>query len=273
MHTYVIGDVQGCYITLRALLKKIAFDDRQDQLWFVGDLVNRGADSLAVLRFVRDLGERAIVVLGNHDLHLLAIAAGIAKTKAGDTLAETLAAPDCDDLLTWLRHRPLLHCGREAAMVHAGLHPAWDWPRAQALAREIESALRGSDYRTLLGNMYGDEPSVWRDDLETVARLRLAMNVMTRMRVITASGALNLKFKGGVDQIPATQRPWFDVETARKPAPLLLVGHWSALGLRVSDAFVALDTGCLWGRELTAYRLRDGKIFSQPSVELQPTRD
>ena len=269
MSTYAIGDIQGCFATLQALLKKINFNRRTDTLWFVGDLVNRGASSLAVLRFVRDLGERAITVLGNHDLHLLALAAGATKGKAGDTLAETLAARDCDELLTWLRGRPLLHVAERYAMVHAGLHPAWDWASAKHAAFEIETALCSPDYVTLLGNMYGDEPTTWSAACAGAAsaRHRFVMNVMTRMRVLTKAGALDLKFKGEADAIPDSHEAWFDAPSARTTDQTLLVGHWSALGLRVSPSVVSLDTGCVWGRTLTAFRLEDGAIIAQAAVE------
>lgn len=267
MSTYAIGDVQGCFATLQALLKKIDFHSQRDTLWFVGDLVNRGADSLSVLRFVRDLGERAVTVLGNHDLHLLAIAAGIAKGKKGDTLEPVLEAADRDELLTWLRQRPLWHMADRYALVHAGLHPAWDWMTAQTLAYEVEQILRGADYVDLLRNMYGDEPRFWTDSLSGPARHRFVLNIMTRMRVLSKDGGLDLAFKGGLSAIPSSHQPWFDSPTSRKPLRRLLVGHWSALGLRVAPQVVSLDTGCVWGRELSAYRLDDHRIFQQPSVE------
>jgi len=268
MSTYAIGDLQGCYLTLQALLDQIKFDASSDRLWFVGDLVNRGAGSLECLRFVKGLGSRATVVLGNHDLHLLAIAEGIAKTKALDTLDEILAAPDREPLLQWLRAQKLLHVEGKFAMVHAGLLPHWDWPQSKALANEVTHILRDKNYRHFLQNMYGNNPDEWRDDLEGDERLRVILNAMTRMRAITAQAQMNLKFKGGLADMPEDLQPWFIAPHARGDEITVLAGHWSALGLQVMPHFIGLDSGCIWGRELTALRLEDRAIFQVASREI-----
>ena len=269
MSIYAIGDLQGCYLTLQALLKKINFNVHSDRLWFVGDLVNRGAGSLECLRFVRGLGTRATVVLGNHDLHLLAVAESVARTKSLDTLDEILAAPDRDELLAWLRAQKLLHIEGDYAMVHAGLLPQWTWPQAISLAGEVESALQGVNYRAFLESMYGNNPDEWRDDLTGDARLRVILNAMTRMRAITDDGRMNLKFKGGLADMPSGLQPWFTAKNARRSATTLVAGHWSALGLHVTPHFIGLDSGCVWGRELTALRLEDRTVFQVTSAELE----
>lgn len=271
MSTYAIGDLQGCFLTLQALLAKIRFDANTDRLWFVGDLVNRGAGSLECLRFVKSLADHAVVVLGNHDLHLLAIAEGVAKTKALDTLGEVLAAPDRDTLLDWLRKQKLLHLEGKFAMVHAGLLPQWGWSQSLALAGEVEAMLRGKHYRHFLENMYGNNPDEWRDNLEGDERLRVILNVMTRMRAVTADGRMNLKFKSGLAEMPKDLQPWFTLPHVRhvhNGEITVLAGHWSALGLHVTPTFVGLDSGCVWGRELTALRLEDRAIFQVASQEI-----
>jgi bis(5'-nucleosyl)-tetraphosphatase (symmetrical) len=268
MSTYAIGDLQGCYLTLQALLAKIKFDTNTDRLWFVGDLVNRGAGSLECLRFVKSLGDRAVVVLGNHDLHLLAIAEGVAKTKALDTLDEILNTPDRDELLDWLRKQKLLHVEGKFAMVHAGLLPQWSWSQSRALAGEVEEMLRGKHYRHFLESMYGNNPDKWRDDLEGDERLRVILNAMTRMRAITADGRMNLKFKSGLAEMPKDLQPWFTLPHQRDGDVTVLAGHWSALGLHITPNVIGLDSGCVWGRELTAIRLEDRAIFQMPSQEI-----
>jgi bis(5'-nucleosyl)-tetraphosphatase (symmetrical) len=268
MSTYAIGDLQGCFLTLQALLAKIKFDANTDRLWFVGDLVNRGAGSLECLRFVKSLGDCAVVVLGNHDLHLLAIAEGVAKTKALDTLDEILMAPDREALLDWLRKQKLLHVEGKFAMVHAGLLPQWNWNQSLALASGVEIMLRGKHYRHFLENMYGNNPDKWCDDLEGDERLRVILNAMTRMRAITADAHLNLKFKSGLTEMPKGLQPWFALPHVRGDEITVLAGHWSALGLHVTPNFIGLDSGCVWGRELTAMRLEDRAIFQVASQEI-----
>jgi bis(5'-nucleosyl)-tetraphosphatase (symmetrical) len=211
--TYAIGDVQGCYDALHRLLDRIAYDPGKDKLWFVGDLVNRGPDSLAVLRFVRTLGDRTAVVLGNHDLHLLARAEGQMRNAKKDKLDDILTAPDRDDLLTWLRHRPLIHhdADKGFTMVHAGFPPQWDLPVAMACAREVEQILRGPRYRDYLAAMYGDEPSIWSANLTGMERLRFITNCLTRMRYCDPWGRLDLSSKGHPATQPAAAPPWFRI--------------------------------------------------------------
>jgi bis(5'-nucleosyl)-tetraphosphatase (symmetrical) len=261
MSTYAIGDVQGCFQPLRSLLEQIGFDAARDRLWFVGDLVNRGPDSLATLRFVKSLGQAAVCVLGNHDLHLVAIAAGHAKLRKDDTLEETLAAPDRDDLVAWLRTRPLMHAEGEFAMVHAGLLPAWSVARALDLAHEVEQELRARSYDCLLARMYGNQPDRWSEGLAGYARLRVIVNAMTRMRVCTSDGVMDLRYKGDSAELPAGVLPWFAVPARASRDSSVIFGHWSALGLVLEPDVIGLDTGCLWGRKLSALRLEDRRLF------------
>jgi bis(5'-nucleosyl)-tetraphosphatase (symmetrical) len=252
---YAIGDVQGCYEELRALLAQLKFSPDSDRVWFVGDLVNRGPQSLEVLRFVRALGDNAVVVLGNHDLHLLAIACGSRRKRKSDTLDEVLAAPDRDILLEWLITRPLAHFDEHGdLMVHAGLVPQWTVGMAIELAREVESALR-TDPRALFENMYGDEPTRWSDALSGMDRLRFAINVLTRLRVCTSEGQIDLKMKGKPPRGHPTLRPWFELENRQSAAARIVFGHWSALGVVVRTDVVGLDSGCVWGGALTALDL------------------
>jgi bis(5'-nucleosyl)-tetraphosphatase (symmetrical) len=267
MATYAIGDVQGCYESLTKLLARCGFDEAHDHLWFVGDLVNRGPDSLYTLRFARGLGERAVCVLGNHDLHLLAVAAGHARIRKDDTLDQVLDAPDRDELLDWLRRRPLLHRADGFAMVHAGLLPQWSMDTAAALAREVEAVLRGPDLDRLLANMYGNDPDHWTSSLTEFARWRVVINAMTRLRVCTTEGRMDLHFSGEPANAPKKMMPWFDVPDRVARAECIISGHWSALGLLWRDDVVCLDTGCLWGRELSALRLDDRRLFQVSCAE------
>ena len=258
MATWAIGDLQGCYYELRALLERLRFDPATDQLWLVGDLVNRGPTSLECLRFARDLGARAVVVLGNHDLHLLAVAAGNQrKLKASDTLGPILGAPDRDELLDWLRKRPLLH--HDAAlgytMVHAGLPPQWDLATATLCAREVEGVLRGDGWRQFLDQIYGDQPDRWSEGLTGIERLRYSVNALTRMRFVTDDGRIDLRVKGAPHIAQPGITPWFAAR-GRKSANLeLIFGHWSTLGEADGFGVFPLDTGCVWGGKLTALRL------------------
>jgi bis(5'-nucleosyl)-tetraphosphatase (symmetrical) len=261
MATYAIGDVQGCFQALRALLEQIAFNPKRDRLWFVGDLVNRGPDSLATLRFVKGLGNSAVCVLGNHDLHLVAVAEGHAVLRRDDTLDETLSAPDCAELVAWLRQRPLMHAEGGCAMVHAGLLPSWTITQAQELAREVESALRAPNYTSVLSRMYGNEPDRWSNRLTGYARLRVIVNAMTRMRVCTREGVMQLRYKGDTTVLPADILPWFAVPGRASSTTPVIFGHWSALGLVLEPNVIGLDTGCLWGRKLSAFRLEDRQLF------------
>jgi bis(5'-nucleosyl)-tetraphosphatase (symmetrical) len=267
MATYAIGDIQGCFRSFSQLLDSFGFNPDRDRLWLVGDLVNRGPDSLRTLRFVRQLGTRAVCVLGNHDLHLIAVAAGCAKLRSDDTLTDVLNAPDCGELVDWLRHQPLLHRDRAHAMVHAGLLPDWSIDIALGLAQEVERALRASDYRSLLANMYGNDPDRWDATLSGFARLRVIVNAMTRMRVCSADGRMDARFSGEPQNIPPGMLPWFDVPGRASRDACVIFGHWSALGLVLRPDVVALDTGCLWGRQLSALRLEDRRLFQLSCAE------
>lgn len=261
MATYAIGDVQGCYDQLRRLLDNAAFEPARDVLWFVGDLVNRGPQSLQVLRFVKNLGDRAITVLGNHDLHLLAVAEGIKKPHRGDTLDEILDAPDRDELLEWLRHRKMMHAESGYAMVHAGLLPQWSITRALELAREVESALRGADYPHLMRHLYGNEPARWRDTLSGHDRSRVIINAMTRLRLCSAQGDMEFSHKTGLEHLPAGFMPWYEVPGRASMDAAVIFGHWAALGLVKRHNVLAIDTGCVWGRSLSALRLEDRQVM------------
>jgi bis(5'-nucleosyl)-tetraphosphatase (symmetrical) len=267
MATYAIGDVQGCADELEALLERCGFDAARDRLWFVGDLVNRGPKSLEVLRRVRALGDTAVVVLGNHDLHLVCHAEGFWQRRADDTLDEVLAAPDGAELVAWLRARPMMHLEGRYAMVHAGLLPQWTLARARELAREVEAALRGPGYREFLANMYGSKPDRWDDALAGNDRLRVIVNAMTRMRFCTAEGVMELREKGKAP--PPGFSAWFDARATRDEAAIVC-GHWSTLGLKLTERLIALDSGCVWGGALSAVRLEDRALFQVPCRSHQP---
>ncbi len=264
MPTYVIGDVQGCSHELKSLLELIGFDPAGDRLWFVGDLVNRGPDSAGVLRFVKALGDSALTVLGNHDLHLLMVADGMERQHRSDTIHDVLCAPDREELIDWLRHRPLFHKEDNTVLVHAGLLPQWSADKASRLAAEVEAALRGPNRIDLMANMYGNKPHEWSDELSGHARLRVIINAMTRMRYCTHEGSMEFSHKGGLDKAPEGYLPWFDVPDPAWAGSRIVFGHWSALGLMMRENLVALDTGCLWGGALTAVRLEDRRVFQIP---------
>lgn len=265
MSTYAIGDIQGCYQPLRRLLEKIQFDDKQDTLWFTGDLVNRGPQSLQVLRFVYQLGGKHQTVLGNHDLHLLAVASGTRTPHHSDTLHDILAAPDKTELLDWLRFRPLLvqHPASGYVMTHAGIAPAWTIEQAIKLAHEVEAVLRGDDASALYQHMYGNQPDHWDDALTGTDRLRCIINYFTRMRFCHRDGRLDLTYKGTIPDKPADLVPWFDVKPRVHAETKIIFGHWAALSGEVDvPNLFALDTGCVWGGKLTAMRLEDGVRFA-----------
>jgi bis(5'-nucleosyl)-tetraphosphatase (symmetrical) len=264
MATYAIGDVQGCFDELRHLLKSVGYT-KSDRLWFVGDLVNRGPKSLQVLRFVKELGDKAIVVLGNHDLHLITQHEGIERPRRDDTLADVLEARDAKELVGWLRTRPMMHVEGDYAMVHAGLLPQWTIGKASSLGKEVEAALAAPTYREFLANMYGSEPDRWSDSLTGWDRLRVIVNAMTRMRFCTREGKMELSAKG-VEAPPGTLA-WY--ETRRQSEAMLLFGHWSQLGLKVTERFAALDSGCVWGGQLTALRLEDRALHQMPCTGYQ----
>ncbi|HEV8260276.1 MAG TPA: symmetrical bis(5'-nucleosyl)-tetraphosphatase [Burkholderiales bacterium] len=261
MATYAIGDLQGCFDPLRELLQEIGFNAARDRLWFVGDLVNRGPQSQEVLRFVKGLGSRAVTVLGNHDLHLLMVAEGRAKLHKGDTIAAILEAPDREELLAWMRGLQMMHVEGEYAMVHAGLLPSWSVRKALDLGREVEEVLRGPGYRSLMAHMYGNQPDRWDDALSGYDRLRVIINVMTRLRICTADGRMEFSHKGRLEDIPEGYVPWFAAPNRKSADATLICGHWSALGLLAEKNLLALDSGCLWGRRLSAVRLEDRRIF------------
>lgn len=261
MAIYAVGDIQGCHTELVQLLEKIRFNPVSDKLWMVGDLVNRGSDSLQVLRLVKSLGEAAITVLGNHDLHLLAVAYGTGRLHRGDTLDAILNAPDREELLNWLRNQRLLHVEGNFVLVHAGLLPSWTVEQAASLAGEVECALRGDGHVEFFAHMYGNQPDTWNNGLTGYKRLRVITNAMTRMRICTKRGAMEFDFKGEQQNIPSEYRPWFDIPDRASASATVIFGHWSALGLMVKDNAIALDTGCLWGGPLTAIRLDDRKII------------
>lgn len=260
MATFAIGDIQGCFDDLLRLLERLNFEPEEDQLWFTGDLVNRGPKSLETLRFVRGLGAGAISVLGNHDLHLLAVAEGFQPLKPQDTLREVLDAPDAHELLTWLRHRPLAHFDEQLGylLVHAGLPPQWGLPECVAAAQEVEQVLRSNDYRGLLRDMYGNAPARWDTSLDGVERLRFIINALTRIRFCTPDGTLDFHHKGAPGSQPSALLPWFEVPHRRSASLDIVFGHWSTLGETNMPRAWALDSGCLWGGKLAALRL-DGE--------------
>ncbi len=260
MAVYAIGDIQGCLAPLQELLDRLDFRPERDRLWFTGDLVNRGPQSAAVLRLVMSFGEAAVSVLGNHDLHLLAVAEGFGPELDKDTLDDVLDAPDRDALLHWLRHRPLLHHDPALGytLTHAGLPPQWDLATARQCAQEVESVLRGAHYRDFLRQMYGNQPDRWDPALRGMERLRFITNAFTRLRYCDSQGRLDLAHKGKPGTQPAGLMPWYQVPGRKNRDLRILFGHWSTLGLSDYPGVYALDTGCLWGGKLSAMRL-DGE--------------
>jgi len=261
MAIYAVGDIQGCHVELVKLLDVIRFDPAADKLWLVGDLVNRGQASLEVLRLVKSMGDSAITVLGNHDLHLLAVAEGTAKLHRTDTLDEILAAPDRNELLNWLRHQRLIYTEDSYVLVHAGLLPQWSIKQAASLANEVETALRSDKYTTYLAHMYGNSPHSWDDELTGYTRLRVITNALTRMRICSPQGEMEFKFKSVLKDIPVGYLPWYAAPKRKSEKETVVFGHWSALGLMLKKNAIALDTGCLWGGQMTAIRLEDRKLF------------
>ena len=266
MATYAVGDIQGCFDALECLLEQVKFDAKTDRLWVAGDLVNRGPASLETLRFIKSLGDQAKVVLGNHDLHLLAVASGARERHSKDTINPILQAPDCNELLDWLRHQDLIHYDQKlnTLMVHAGLPPIWSIPQAIQLAGEVTTALRGNASNRFFEHMYGNTPDQWHDDLEGFARLRVITNYLTRMRICTADGQLELKHKRGVEDIPKGYRPWFafPAQATTDKDITIVFGHWAALAGKITEKnVIPLDTGCVWGGQLRMYRLDDRRFF------------
>ena len=274
MSTYAIGDIQGCFKTFQKLLARCEFNPKTDKIWLVGDLVNRGPSSLETLRFVRDLGDAAVTVLGNHDLYLLMVAYGaITKRSKDDTLDAILAAPDSAELLDWLRTKPLCVSENGFCLVHAGLLPGWTVAQAVALSKEVEAALQSDQCRAFLAQLWGSDPNRWSDDLRGIERQRMVVNVMTRMRFCLPDGSLNFKAKGPLHRAPKELVPWFLLPKRLSADHTLIVGHWSALGLRIEPNLLAIDTGCLWGGKLTAIRLEDRAVIqvdADPSDQAEP---
>lgn len=267
MPTYAIGDIQGCYRHLQTLLTAINFNPNYDQLWFAGDLVNRGPDSLQTLRFIKNLARPPVIVLGNHDLHLLAVVYANAPLNQKDTLTDIMHAPDCEALCQWLRQQKMLHHDPALgyAMVHAGIPPQWDLAAAQEHAHEVEQALRAENYVEFLKNLYGNSPASWHPQLKGWERLRYITNSLTRMRFCDEDGRLELTIKGGANKAPNGYGPWFTAAHRRNQNTPILFGHWSALqGQTDAKNVYPLDEGCIWGGCLAAMRLDDGKRFSIP---------
>lgn len=265
MATYAIGDIQGCYNAFIALLNQLQFNPKADQLRLVGDLINRGGGSLEVLRWCYQHQSCVKVVLGNHDLHALAVAHELKKAHKSDTLHAIIDAHDGTELLTWLRNQPLMLVDRDEhqndyAVIHAGLLPQWSIQNALAYAHEVEAALQADDYRDFLTQMYGNTPNIWQDDLIGMDRLRVITNAMTRMRICRAGGEMEFAFKGELQNVPAGYMPWFKVANRQSQATKILCGHWSALGLSQQNNVISLDTGCLWGGQLTAICLETAVI-------------
>ncbi|MBT9611673.1 MAG: symmetrical bis(5'-nucleosyl)-tetraphosphatase [Burkholderiales bacterium] len=272
MSTYAIGDIQGCFEALNLLLEKIQFDPAQDRLWLVGDLINRGPDSVEVLRWAMSLGGRAVTVLGNHDLHFLAVAEGHVPPHRNDTLDELLAAPDRDELIDWLRCQRMIYAEGDWVLVHAGLLPQWTVEQAVQLGAEVETALSGANYRDFLKHMYGNQPDRWDDSLTGIDRLRVITNAMTRLRVCSPAGVMDFNHKGSPETRPKGTLPWYEVSGRKSANANIVCGHWSALGLNVGSRHVALDTGCLWGGQLSALRLEDRQVFQTSCAGLASSR-
>ncbi len=250
-----IGDLQGCVEPLERLLAQLDAEVPEATLWFCGDLVNRGPASLRTLRRVKSLGQRAVTVLGNHDLHLLGVVCGERRLRPGDTLDDILAAPDRDELVDWLRHRPLVHFEAGHLLVHAGILPQWTVLQARALAAEVETQLRADNWRDLVAGLFGHPPVPWSEALHGIERWRCIVDAFTRIRFCTLDGRLDLDAKGGPEAPPPGHAPWFDIPDRASSGTTIVFGHWSALGLRLAADIVALDSGCVWGHALSAVEL------------------
>jgi bis(5'-nucleosyl)-tetraphosphatase (symmetrical) len=265
MATYAIGDLQGCLAPLKSLLQVINFTPNKDTLWLTGDLVNRGPESLDTLRFIHTLRDSVVTVLGNHDLHLLAVAAKQRHASTSDTLDEILLAPDCEILLHWLRQQPLLHHDPKLnyTLVHAGIPPQWSLHQAKDRAQEVEAIIRSDKIDAFLQTMYGNTPNTWQPNLGETERWRVITNYFTRMRFCTADGELELDSKEGIHHSPDGYAPWFEHMSRKTDSDRIIFGHWAALeGEAHSENVFALDTGCVWGNAMTAMRLEDQEIFS-----------
>ena len=264
MATYAIGDIQGCYQAFLSLLELIHFDPKHDRLWLTGDLINRGPGSLQTLRHVMDLGDRAVTVLGNHECHMLAVAYGHKEPHHSDTFDDILNSPDRDDLIDWVRRQPFYHQDDDLGygMLHAGAPPQWSVADIAERARELEGVLQSDACDAFLSEMYGNQPNLWSDTLTGVDRLRFIINCFTRMRFCTPKGKLNLKQKGAIGSQPDKLVPWFQAPDRQSADQRLIFGHWSQLGFYQGDNVICLDSGCLWGGQLTAMELETGTVHS-----------
>lgn len=267
MANYIVGDIQGCLDELKVLLSQIQFDDKNDTLWLAGDLVARGPKSLETLRFVRSLGNAAKVCLGNHDLHLLAVSLGVHKAKTKDKTLPILDADDKDELLDWLRSQPLLLEHDEFVVCHAGIAPQWNLNQARDCAHEVESQLKGDNWRELIKNMYSNHPDYWQSDLQGIERWRYIINAFTRMRFCHPDGRLDMGCKLPPEDVNQNEFiPWFALPSRIPLSKTVLFGHWAALGGHISEAVIGLDTGCVWGGSLTLIRWEDKQLYSQPAL-------
>ena len=262
MAIYAVGDLQGCLVPFEELLDTLNFKENKDQIWLTGDLVNRGPESLETLRLVKKLGDSAITVLGNHDLHLLALDAGVRKSRQDDTLLPILEAADREELINWLRHRPLLHYDRslKTLMTHAGVYPRWSFKQLVERVGEVEEILRGKHHQIFLKKMYGNAPSHWREDLKKWQRARFITNALTRMRFCHKDGALDMDEKGSPDKRQEEIIPWFEFPKRKCQKWRIVFGHWSAVGFQNMGNVISLDSGCVWGGKLTAVRLDSNKL-------------
>jgi len=258
---WMIGDIQGCCGSLDELLQQPEIaQDSTARFWFAGDLVNRGPSSLTTLRRIMAMQERSIAILGNHDLHLLAVAAGVRRLGKNDTLLEVLEAPDADEIIDWLRHRPLAHYEAGHLLVHAGVLAKWDVAKTMALAEEVSRALRGNNWQKMLLKMYGNEPDHWKEGHTGSKRYRVIINALTRMRLCTLQGHMVMQVKGTPDSRDPSLVPWFDVPDRATRDVTVVFGHWSTLGLVMRSDVICLDTGCIWGGKLTAVRMQDRRV-------------
>lgn len=270
MSALAIGDVQGCYTALHRLLKK-ANPSPTTPLWFTGDLINRGPHSLETLRTVMALGKQAVTVLGNHELHLLAVAVGVRSERHDDTLASILAAPDAADLIDWVRHRPLAYYDNGFLLVHAGVLPQWDLTQTLELAHELETALRGPTWKAYVAHLFGHQPDHWHPKLTGYDRLRVIANAFTRIRFCSAEGQMRFDASGAPKTAPPGAMPWFEVPNRLTSDTTIVFGHWAALGLMMRATLCALDTGCVWGRRLTAVTL-DANPAQRMITQVECTR-
>jgi bis(5'-nucleosyl)-tetraphosphatase (symmetrical) len=262
--TYVIGDIQGCFKTLKELLVQISFSPKNDHVWIAGDLVNRGPDSLKALRWAKSLDPGSRMVLGNHEIHLLAAYYGIRTLRKSDTIQDIIAAPDARDLISWLRGKKLVHVSGEKVLVHAGFSPTWDLTHALKVSSRIEALLQGSLCEDFLRFCFDKSLSPGKSDWRELAE---GLQILTHIRSCKQDGILNTEYSGPVDKIPKSFHPWYELADTSIMAKQVFFGHWAAHGFREMGSFVCLDSGCVWGGSLTAYRLDDAKVFHSPSVE------